>query len=140
MSGFDFDRFLGGGLPAEVFDHRSHLAAAYEALRRYPFLEACRVVRECIITLATGAGAPQKYNETITLAAMALVAERMDDESGFEAFTAANADLLDRGFLDAYYSPARLSSPRARGTFLMPDRIPISHTAGASDTHLETSQ
>lgn len=140
MTGFDFDRFLRGDWPADAFDHRNHIAAAYEALRRYPFLEACARVREAIITLATAAGAPRKYSETITLAAMALVAEHMDGEPDFEAFAQAHPHLFERDFLDGYYSPARLASRRARSVFLMPDRLPISQTAGASDTRLETSQ
>ena len=69
-------------------DHRAHLVLAYELL-----------VREGDVAAATAAfrkrfGDAAKYDEAITRAYFAIVADRMQRRPSPEEFLAANSDLL----------------------------------------------
>ena len=72
----------------EKFGHLEHIGVAYEMLSRYEFFEAARKYSESINTLATSAGAARKYNATIRLAFLSLIAERMEasNERSFGEF------------------------------------------------------
>lgn len=110
-------------IDAGDFGHIDHVGVAYEMLRKYDFLTASARYSTCINTIATRAGAAQKFNTTITLAFLSLIAERMQtgDYESFDAFIAENDDLLASGLLDKWYSPERLKSDLARTIYLMPD-------------------
>ena len=66
---------------------------------------------------------PRKFNATITLAFMSLIAERMATTQyvDYDDFITSNPDLLSKDVLEQWYSPERLSSILARSIFLMPD-------------------
>ncbi len=116
-------RFTSGELPPAGFDHESHLRAACLLLRDRPFLEACIAMRDGLGSIARQAGRPQLYHETLTVAFMAIVADRMTGCVGdWRALVATHPDLFDRALLGTHYSPERLASPEARRTFLLPDR------------------
>jgi len=105
------------------FGHRDHVGVAYEMLRSYEFLEASVKYSRAINTIATRAGAHQKFNVTITLAFLSLIAERMHTAryDSFDAFIEQNQDLLSASLLSELYSPDRLGSDLARAVFLLPD-------------------
>ena len=74
---------------AMSFDHRAHLCLAYDLL-----------VREGGVAAATAAfrgmyGGAAKYDEAITRAYFAIVADRMGPHVTSEEFLASNPDLLD---------------------------------------------
>jgi len=118
------DAFTAGQLLPAGFDHRAHLHAAFLLLRTRPFLEACMAMRDGLQALAGKLGKPDLYHETVTVAFMALVAERLaTDAADWDAFIARHSELCERGLLDRYYSPALLGSGAARTTFTLPDRI-----------------
>ncbi len=110
-------------IDASAFRHVDHVGVAYEMLRRYGFLEASFKYAECISAIATGAGAARKFNMTITLAFLSLIAERMEvtRPDSFDEFISQNQDLLSGNILEKWYSPERLRSDLARSIFLMPD-------------------
>ena len=116
----DFERCE---IDASDFGHIDHIGVAWDMLHRYDFLEASLRYSRCIDTIATRAGAGQKFNTTITLAFLSLVAERMKQgpDGSFDEFIARNEDLLAPGVLDRWYSAERLGSDLARSVFLMPD-------------------
>ncbi len=118
------ERFEQHAIDPGDFGHREHVAAAWAMLDRYPFLEATQRYADTIRRLAERAGALEKFNLTITLAFMGLIAERRaaTGDVGWTAFIAANADLLERDVLGRWYSPERLASPLARRQFVLPDR------------------
>ena len=64
--------------------------------------------------------------ETITVAYMLLIAERLDGARHltWAEFAHRNGDLLERqpSILARYYTEATLASDRARRVFVMPDR------------------
>ncbi|MEM8499702.1 MAG: hypothetical protein AAF542_16890 [Pseudomonadota bacterium] len=105
------------------FHHEEHVRVAFEMLNSYDFVEACSRYANTIQAMAQSAGAPEKYNTTITFAFMSLVAERKanSDHTDVDSFLANNPHLLDRSLLDGWYSKERLTSATARGQFLLPD-------------------
>lgn len=121
------DAFIAGELDPESFSHRDHVAVGYELLRGHGFLEAATLCADGIRELAAAGGAPRKFNLTITLAFLSLIAERMtgtrtENRAGsFEAFLEANPDLASAEVLRSLYSSGRLGSEAARQTFLLPD-------------------
>jgi glutamine synthetase adenylyltransferase len=72
-------------------------------------------------------GATGLYHETITVAYVLLIAERLatSRDLSWTAFSAAHPDLLARrpSILDRYYDEATLKSPQAREGFVMPVRV-----------------
>jgi len=110
-------------IDAGAFGHMDHVGVAYEMLRTYDFLKASVRYSECINTIATRAGAARKFNTTITLAFLSLIAERMEAtrHDTFDDFIEQNQDLLSSDLLAKWYSAERLRSDLARTVFLMPD-------------------
>jgi hypothetical protein len=110
--------------PAE-FGHREHLQVAFEMLHKYGYLDASSRYANAINTMATNAGAADKFNVTITFAYLSLIAERMhaDPQLDFEAFLANNPDLMSGSALDRWYSSEELASDFARTHFLLPGKV-----------------
>lgn len=127
----DDDTYLEGfaarTLGPEHFDHRGHLRMAWLHLARYDLEEANRRVCEGIRALAAQFGAPEKFNHTLSEALVRIIAARMRPSQDFEAFLAANPDLVDDclGVLGRYYSEERLQGPAAHAGWLAPDRRPL---------------
>jgi hypothetical protein len=119
----DLERFLRGDVAAAELPHREHVRMAFGILRRHDFLESVRRYSGALRVIAERAGQPQAFSLTITLAFLALIAERMAarEEHDFAGFVARNPDLMDKGLLGRWYASERLTSPLARGTFLLPD-------------------
>ncbi|MEM8811945.1 MAG: hypothetical protein AAGF59_04945 [Pseudomonadota bacterium] len=123
-TGYDLDRFERLEIDPTAFGHQDHMRAAYAMLSRYDFLEACARYSATIKSMAESVGASAKFNATITIAFMSLIAERRSsaNETNWDAFIASNSDLLEPGVLAPWYSTERLGSDLARTQFLLPDR------------------
>ncbi len=115
--------FEAGDIDASAFGHVDHIGVAYEMLRNHDFLTASMKYAECIDIIATKAGAARKFNTTITLAFLSLIAERMEAKpySSYDEFISNNQELVTGNLLEKFYSPERLRSDLARTVFLMPD-------------------
>jgi len=105
------------------FKHREHVIVAYLMLRKYDFPEAVSRYTGNVRAIATRAGAASKFNMTITIAFISLIAERMQTAShhSVKDFLTRNHDLLRSDLLKKWYSDERLQSELARHSFLMPD-------------------
>jgi hypothetical protein len=115
-------------LGPEEFHHRDHVRLAWIYLRAEPPARALARFAEGLKRFAAALGKAGLYHETITWAYLLLIRERMDrqgDAASFEAFAAANPDLMTwkPSVLAAYYHDETLASPLARRTFVMPDRL-----------------
>jgi hypothetical protein len=121
----DLARFLGGAVGAGDFPHREHVRMAYAVLRRYEFADAALRYTNALRGIAGRAGRPEAFNLTVTIAFLALIAERMaaGTAADFAAFAYANPDLFAKDVLARWYRPEQLASPLARRVFLMPDPI-----------------
>lgn len=117
------ERFLGGEIRAEDFRHADHVRAGYELLADRDFLDAASAYCRVLKMMTARIGKPEAFHLTVTLAFLALIAERaaMERHAGFEEFAKANADLMDKSALARWYKPERLNDPAARQGFVLPD-------------------
>jgi hypothetical protein len=115
-------------LPAGSFTHVEHVRVAWWYLTRHPFPEALARFCAALRRFAAANGAGDRYHETITVAYVLLIAERLDTMRAqpWSAFVAAHPELLvwKPSILKQYYSDETLQSPQARRVFVMPDRVP----------------
>jgi hypothetical protein len=72
------------------------------------------------------AGNAQAFHQTVTIAFLALIAQRMDASptADFAAFARANPELFAKDLLRRWYRPEQLATPLARRTFVLPDPAP----------------
>jgi hypothetical protein len=129
--------FEAGTMPEGGFHHAQHVQVAWAYLRRFPLPHALARFSDGLKRFAAAQGATGLYHETITVAFVLLINERLADEGGagddWNAFACRHPELLawKPSVLDGYYSPETLSSDRARRTFVMPDRAPARKPATA---------
>jgi hypothetical protein len=127
--------FEAGQEPPGGFHHLEHVQAAWAYLRREALPAAIDRFREALRRFATAQGAARIYHETVTVAYLLLIHERMargPARESFARFAARNPDLCvaKPSALEAYYQPATLKSRLARRVFLMPDRLAATPSAG----------
>jgi hypothetical protein len=109
------------------FGHREHIHLTWLALRRYDLAAACVLISEGIQRTARYAGAPQKYNATVSRAWVKLVGHHAaeQDTEDFTDFVRLNAALLDKRLLTRFYQPATLATAQARTSWVEPDLAPF---------------
>ena len=118
------DAFLAGRIDPHAFRHADHVRLAFELLRRESFPEAAARFSAALKAITARVGHPERYHETVTLAFLAVIAERAAGASDdFARFAAANPELLDKRVLERWYAPERLASPLARRTFILPEAV-----------------
>ncbi|MEP6829161.1 MAG: hypothetical protein ABI963_02380 [Rhizomicrobium sp.] len=117
------ERFLAGEIQAEDFRHADHVRAGYELLADRDFLEAASAYCRVLKMMTARIGKPEAFHQTVTLAFLALIAERAEiaRHDSFEEFASANPDLMDKGVLARWYRPERLNDTAARRSFVLPD-------------------
>jgi hypothetical protein len=115
-----------GTVAPERFDHAAHVRTAFLLLRdSASFATAIDRMSRALRRIVERAGVPEKYHETITVAFMALVHERMASvatQEDWPAFIARNRDLIASNPLATYYSRDQLADPLARRVFVLPTR------------------
>ena len=118
------------------FGHRQHVHLTWLAVRCYGTDAAVGVVSEGIRQTARYAGAPQKYNATVSRAWVELVGHHagQTDTADFDCFADQHPALLDKRLLTRFYQPATLASDPARTGWVPPDRAPFPwHADPAAD-------
>jgi hypothetical protein len=120
------DAFEATTLPADDFPHAAHVRVAWYYLRHHSLLDALVRFRTALQRFAAAKGKPDRYHETITIAYLLLIAERLAGARGLSwtEFAARHPDLLTwaPSILSRYYRDETLWSDRARQVFVMPDR------------------
>jgi hypothetical protein len=121
------DAFLAaleaGTLPPAQFDHRGHLRAGFLYLRRHDFPGACVAMKHAVQGFARALGKAGLYHETLTIAYLSLLAERLADEPAdvtFDRFLERYPELSSRAYLERYYPRGTLDTTEARATFVLP--------------------
>lgn len=116
-----------GTLDPARFPHSEHVRLGYEMLDCYPFGEAVARFSGGLRRLAAKGGRPERYHETITVAFLALIAERraQTKHTDWDEFKAANKDLLDKHCLERWYAAEQLDSDLARKAFCLPQPRPF---------------
>jgi hypothetical protein len=120
--------FESGQLAAAAFGHAEHVRVAWWYLRHADLPEGLCRFTSALRRFAAAQGAADRYHETITVAFVLVIADRLGTtgrDATWEAFAAANADLLSwrPSVLETYYTEETLWSARARRAFVMPDRV-----------------
>lgn len=119
--------FESTDLPVATFSHAMHVRVAWCYLRRDPFPIALGRFATALKAYATAKSVPGLYHETVTVAWMTLINERLDGAQhlAWEAFMAAFPELFAKpSLLLRYYSEETLKTARARRMFVLPERIP----------------
>ena len=122
----ELERFVRGEIDTSAFPHREHVRMAFEMLRRHDFAETVWHFSRTLRAMATRAGKPQAFNQTVTIAFLSLIAERMERDGApdFAAFVRAHPEMLDKSALSRWYRPDQLSTEIARRTFVLPEPAP----------------
>jgi hypothetical protein len=118
--------FESATLPADHFTHRAHVRVAWWYLTRYPIGESLTRFTTALKRFAARLDKAGLYHETVTIAYVLLIAERLGGSpaASWDDFSAAHPDLLTTrpSILERYYDEATLQSARARSGFVMPTR------------------
>ena len=123
MAGFE-----AGTEPTGGFHHADHVRVAWIYLTRLPLLAAADAFATNLKCFAAAQGKPERYHETVTLAYLLLIHDRIVMRAGggtWGEFAGANPDLLTwkPSILDRYYSRELLDSDLARTAFVWPDLV-----------------
>jgi hypothetical protein len=119
-----FDDLMGEVMStAERFGHREHVKLTWLAVRRCGTAEAVALISDGIRRTARYAGAPQKYNPTVSRAWVELTAYHMAEvpDESFEELLRRNPGLMDKRLLTRFYHSRTLASPAARRGWVAPD-------------------
>jgi len=124
MTDAEFLAALESGTLSEAeFNHAGHVRAAWLYLRQGSFPEALARMSGALRSYAAARGKPDRYHETITVASLALINERLllrgGGDGGWQGFLEQNHELLDRRLLTHYYRLETLASPAARRVFIL---------------------
>lgn len=112
---------------AERFGHRQHVHLTWLAVRRCGTTAAIQLVSDGIQGVARYAGAPQKYNATVSRAWVELVGHHAGHSNAvdFGTFTDQHPALLDKKLLGRFYRSSTLASIAARISWVEPDLAPF---------------
>ena len=116
-------RFVHGETDAAAFPHREHVRMAFEMLRRHDFAESVWLFSRALRAMTARAGKPQAFNQTITVAFLGLVAERMESPpaADFAVFERDHPDVFDKHALARWYPRERLAADLTRRIFVLPE-------------------
>jgi hypothetical protein len=111
-----------GTIDPATFPHREHVRLGFEMLSRHSFAEAAARFARGLRRVATKAGRPEVYNETITMGFLAVIGERQARQrcGDWAEFIARNEDLADKQILERWYGAEFLKSDVALKTFCLP--------------------
>jgi hypothetical protein len=112
---------------AERFGHRQHVHLTWLAVRRHGIPQAIDLISDGIQRTARYAGAPQKYNATVSRAWVELIGHHASEthEDNFAHFADHNPVLLDKRLLTRFYHSATLAGPHAKHGWVAPDLAPF---------------
>lgn len=125
------EAFEKGTVTGTQWNHRAHVRVAYLYARTMPLDVAIARMRVGLQHLNTIHGAPNTlrrgYHETVTVAFMTLIHELTSRQpvDTSASFCEAHPTVLDKQFLERYYSPDRLWTFEAKTQFVPPDREPL---------------
>lgn len=116
-------RFVRGEWDPAAFSHRDHVRMGFEMLRRHDFPQTILHYSRAVRAMAMRAGKPEAFHQTVTIAFLSLIAERIEcgKYADFESFARKNSDLFERSALARWYRSDRLGTEAARRTFLLPE-------------------
>lgn len=117
------DAFLEGRLELGRFRRIDHVQIGFELLKQHDFPTAAMLFCKTLKQMTLQAGVGDVYHETISIAFLSLIGERLalNPVLDFTTFADAHPDLFNKSVLAHWYSPERLRSDVARRTFVLPE-------------------
>jgi hypothetical protein len=107
-----------------------HVRAGYLYLQQLDFPQALARLCTVLKRYAAALGKSDRYHETVTVAFLALINERLRDSGeggGWESFAEAHPELLRRDALGAFYPAEVLETARARRMFILGSPVGARH-------------
>ncbi|MEM7163550.1 MAG: hypothetical protein AAF487_14050 [Bacteroidota bacterium] len=124
-----FAKFESCQLDPSLFDHRAHIRLVWICIDKFGFEETLQKVQELIKSYVEHLGAFDKYNATLTVAAINVVFAFMQDSASpeFDEFLKENSDLLFnfKALISQHYSFDIFSSKMAASQYIEPDLLPF---------------
>lgn len=124
------EQFEACTLPATLFTHEAHLRLAWLLLREYGQSTAEEKIQDLLLAYVSALGASEKYNTTLTLAAMKAVHHFMQKSSAdsfsnfIEDFPRLKTNFKD--LMSAHYSRDIYNSEEAKAHYIEPDLFSFS--------------
>jgi hypothetical protein len=108
---------------ANRFGHREHVHVTWLAVRTVGMPPAIKLISDGIQRTARYAGAPQKYNATVSRAWVELVGHHAVERQAvdFADFARLNDALFDTRLLTRFYRSSTLAGEQARQGWVEPD-------------------
>ena len=130
LSDSEFERqFINCELNPEIFTHEAHLRLAWINIKKYGIEEAENNVQNQLQKFVGFVGAKDKYNTTLTLAAIKAVYHFMlrSDSGSFQEFIAEFPRLKYKfkELMSCHYGFDIYNSEKAKTSFLEPDLLPF---------------
>lgn len=121
--------FATCSLPAADFTHEAHLQLAFIHIDQYGIDQTLKQVKSKLKTFVINAGAEDKYNETVTIAAIKTVEHFMNKstarnfQSFLEEFPRLKSDFT--ALIDQHYDFNIFNSAAARQFYIEPTIAPF---------------
>ncbi|EAR01960.1 hypothetical protein [Maribacter sp. HTCC2170] len=116
-------------LDSKLFSHEAHLRLAYIHIKKYREEKAIENVCKQLVAYVNHLGATDKYNTTLTVAAVKAVYHFMQKSKSndFKGFIVEFSQLKFefRRLMECHYGFDIFNSPAAKSTFLEPDLVPF---------------
>ena len=123
------EQFQEGVLDPKLFSHEAHLRVAWLYIKAHGIDEAIDLIRNQLINYVTVLSAKEKYNETVTIAAVKAVYHfyLKSTADTFQAFIDEFPRLKTnfKDLLAAHYNVDVFNSKEAKSNFLEPDLLPF---------------
>lgn len=128
LSDTEFEKqFASGTLNPAIFSHEAHLRLAWIHLRRYGLETAIQNITHQLKSYTRAAGAADKYNETVTIAAIHAVNHfrKRSAATDFPNFISENSRLKTsfKDLMNAHYRTDIFRSASAKTSYLEPELL-----------------
>jgi len=116
-------------LNPEIFSHEAHLRLAWIHIRKYGLETAIQNVSRQLIEFVDSVGARNKYNHTLTIAAIKAVSHFINRSSSdnfmdfIEEFPRLKFNFID--LINIHYKTDIFNSDKAKQEFIEPDLVPF---------------
>jgi hypothetical protein len=120
-------QFANSSLDPKLFSHEAHIRLAWIHIKKYGVNKAIDNIRKQLQNYVQNLGISDKYNETLTVAAIKTVNHFMQksDFQTFDEFISDNEKLKTnfRGIIGQHYSFDIFQSMEAKKKYLRPDLL-----------------
>ncbi|SNZ00353.1 hypothetical protein [Flagellimonas pacifica] len=130
LSDFEFEKqFIDCKLSPSNFSHEAHLRLAWININKYGIAKAEKNIQNQLQKYVESVGAKDKYNTTLTLAAIKAVYHFMlkSNSNNFKDFMNEFPQLKNnfKRLMDCHYGFDIYNSDKAKTEFLEPDLLPF---------------